>query len=76
MPDIDKIGPMDRTTLIAHRRGDDFVRDRKILSWIAANQSPLTKEAESRDGHIIVGRDLGHEQFAAALASVLDLPSR
>jgi hypothetical protein len=76
MPDIDKIGPMDRTTLIAHRRGDDFVRDRKILSWIAANQSPLTREAESRDGHIIVGRDLGHEQFAAALASILNLPAR
>jgi hypothetical protein len=76
MPDIDKIGPMDNTTLVAHRRGDDFVRDRKILSWIAAHQSPLTKEAESRAGHIIVGGDLGHEQFAAALASVLDLPSR
>jgi hypothetical protein len=76
MPDIDEIGPMDHTTLIAHRRGDDFIRDRKILSWIAAHQSPLTKEAESRAGHIIVGRDLGHEQFAQALASVLDLPSR
>jgi hypothetical protein len=76
MPDIDEIGPMDHTTLIAHRRGDDFIRDRKILSWIAGHQSPLTKEAESRAGHIIVGRDLSHEQFAAALASVLDLPSR
>lgn len=76
MPDIDKIGPMDNTALIAHRRGDDFVKDRKILSWIAANQSPLTKEAESRDGHIIVGQDLGHEQFASAIASFLNLPSR
>lgn len=76
MPDVEKIGPMDRTTLIAHRRGDNFVRDRKILSWIAANQSHLTKEAESRSGHIIIGSDLGHEQFAAVLASVLDLPSR
>jgi hypothetical protein len=76
MPDIDKIGPMDNTALIAHRRGDDFVKDRKILSWIAANQSPLTKEAESRDGHIIVGQDLGHKQFASAIASFLNLPSR
>lgn len=76
MPDIEKIGPMDNTALIAHKRGDDFIRDRKILSWIAANQSPLTKEAESRAGHIIVGNDLGHEQFAAAITSFLGLPAR
>lgn len=76
MPDIDKVGPMDRTALIAHRRGDDFVKDRKIASWIASHRSALTAEADSRAGHIIVGRDLGHPQLAAMIASFLELPSR
>lgn len=74
MPEVDKFGPMDRTALIAHRRGDDFVKDRKINSWIAAHRSPLTGEVDSRAGHILVGRDFGHAALAAAIADFLELP--
>jgi alpha/beta superfamily hydrolase len=74
MPEVEKVGPMDRTALIAHRRGDDFVKDRKINAWIAANRSALTGEVDSRAGHIIVGSDLGHGQLVGMIASFLELP--
>ena len=76
MPEVDKFGPMDRTALIAHRRGDDFVKDRKINAWIAANRSALTGEVDSRAGHIIVGSDLNHETLAGMIASFLELPGK
>ncbi len=76
MPEVDKLGPMDRTALIAHRRGDGFIKDRKINAWIAANRSALTGKVDSRDGHIIVGSDLGHEALAGMIATFLELPGR
>lgn len=74
MPEVDKFGPMDRTALIAHRRGDDFIKDRQINAWIAANRSPLAGEVDSRAGHIIVGQDVDHETLASMIASFLELP--
>lgn len=76
MPEVEKFGPLDRTALIAHRRGDDFIKDRKINSWIAANRSALTGEVESRAGHIIVGSDLDHDTLAGMIATFLELPEK
>lgn len=74
MPEVDKIGPMDRTALIAHREGDNFIKDRQINSWIAANRSPLAGEVDSRKGHILVGWDLKHKTLASMIVNFMDLP--
>jgi len=76
MPQLEQIGPMDRTALLAQRRGDDFIKDRKINAWIAAHRSPLTSEASSRDGHLIVGQTLSHDGLASAISNFLELPPR
>lgn len=76
MPEVGDFGPMERTALIAHREGDKFIKDPEILSWISEHQSPLTKEARSTSGHIIVGDGLGHEALVSAISAFLELPSR
>jgi len=76
MPEIGDIGSMERTALIAHREGDDFIKDPEILSWIGKNQSPLTKGVLSTSGHIIVGDGIKHDELATAISTFLGLSSR